>query len=175
MPKPIPPEGGAWPLLHLKSAQGGYGFFDPSYPEKTRQPTRNSAPTWMDPHLFLGQCLADPAVQKILQTTNPNASLLAKAMNRVFDSVYLPAVLRSYDALSPALAQWLAEHKSLVKTAGTAPKVNRKKKVGYCWVCRACGERCGVHFFPVTTCRHCGGGDILQQESRSPLAYIVEE
>lgn len=112
-----------WPLVMLET-KDRMGVFVDCKRHKTpfRYVWQDHPPTWMDPHLFIEMCWADPRVKAVCEVAfkknDPNAwKRLAPLMQEVFDNEYLPYIIEHFEqqALEP-LAQWLLRRHAMRMT-----------------------------------------------------------
>ncbi len=160
-------------------------FFDPSHGQ-TWWEWFDRAPSWMDPHLFVQMCYADERVREMLarafeQNADPG-EVLTDLLNEIFEEKYLVHVLDEFETAKAYIAEWMIRNHCYRMTDPNrvAKKKPRRKKIKwkegdpgkrYRWLCKACGTRCGVHYFPIQYCRTCGKQDIVRQVTRDSCGY----
>lgn len=124
-----------FPLLSLEFTEadeevagGRQGvFFDPGHGPLWWEFV-DRAPTWMDPHVFIQLCKADPAVQAALAKCfkRNNAAearrILTSLLDNVMEEAYLVYMLEMFDRARPYLADWLVRHHCYQETDPNAPK-----------------------------------------------------
>lgn len=125
-------------------------------------------------------CDADEELQGVLASCNGPEPALFELLDRIFEDQFLVFILDEFERAKPYLAQCLInEHRKqlprkMLKVLKWKPGDPGKK---YRWMCKAktCGERCGIHYYPIQKCCSCGGQNLVRQVTTSRLGYVYCE
>ena len=131
---------------------------------------------WLHLSTFLDLCRDDEQVQAELANEKVSRSRMNKLLDAIFEDQYLVWLLEQW---TPEIREELGKQLVLTSRRNAAeppvarPKSKtprRRKKCDidpakkYRWICRDCGERSGVHYYPVTVCRSCGATILVERE-----------
>lgn len=122
-------------------------------------------------------CRKDEELQRLLKAsprTEPSDDVLTR-MDEIFEEEFLVFLLDEFERAKPYLAR------NLLNTRRASPKKARVKVLKwppgdptkrYFWLCKACGEHKGIHYYPVQKCCTCGKrSQLVRKVTKSPMGY----
>lgn len=130
---------------------------------------------WMEPEEFLGLCLRNADLRELIDQDG-DAGQIEDLLNEIFDEQYLVQILERFDEAKQRIAKFLRLYgDDLIEDRGDVPRKLKWRpgdlKRKYRWLCKDCGERCGIHYFPIDYCRTCGEQNIVRQVTKSVMGY----
>lgn len=123
-----------------------------------------------DPEEFLRLCRNSAGVPAAIEADDAEA--LLEAVNDVYEEAFLVALLEAWDSKKKRVAAWVKYRLAQGPKDGKKlrfPRPDPRKL--YFWKCKDCGDRCGIHYYPVDWCRNCQGQNIVRQTTNSPMGY----